>query len=520
MARIITNAEAADYDRASGNRWAYNGLDCLTMHGVWQELAPRLERDFRAERTYRAQLGLQAPAMQVIQRGICFDHEAAKHTIGVLERAEARAERVLQGIADNLPAWREHPKRPQKGGLNPRSPQQVKAFFFEACGITPLKNKAGKVGTDEYILIKIRDGKYRDARGPGRKLKPKQATEYQEAARKAAKAILFARDKNKLQDKPKAHIGNDRAYCELKVGNTATFRTASSSNALGLGDNLQNVTGSMRRLFPADEGCRMFYIDLEQAESNVLAHLAGDEGYIEAHMNPEVDTHTKVCMDIWPDLEWPEGNAGSADKEYADGLPYYRHYTYRFMAKKVQHALGRGGTYITVAADLGIPQSVAKQVVSDFASGVPGVMEYFDWLQHEGSDRKMHGVLVDEGKLIVPGIGVKRQFFERLWDKSTFRDALAFVCQAPVAWVCHVGFWRIWHYLDGKSLQGGADPLQVLMHQHDAVMGQYHEGREDLLEEAERLMRVPMKITDFRGKQREMVIGTEAGTGKTWEEAG
>jgi len=493
MAKIISNAEAAKYDRASNNRWAYNALDCCTMHGIWEELDSLM--DERARRTYGAQLGLQAPCMAVELRGINFDHDLARWFIHVRQRAVERTERIMHEYAERVPSWHDHDKRKQYG-LNPRSPDQVKAFFYEACGIPPIKNKEGKVSTDLKTLEKIRDRAYRKSA-------------YPEEARQVARCILQARDFGKQQDQPKAHVKNDRAHFKLSVGQTETFRLSSSKDNLGKGTNAQNVTGKMRRLFLPDPGMKLCYIDLEQAESNFLAHVSGDEAYIEAHVNPDVDTHTMVAKMCWPEANWAGDNAGSKDRAVAEAPGFYRHFSMRDLSKKVQHAIGRGGTKVTVGRDLGIPQKDAKAIIDRFAEGFPEVFNFMDWLHEE---------LKRTGEVIVPGYNVRRQFFDRVWETSVWRDALAFICQAPVAWNCHMGFWRIYQDLDGKSLEPGADPLQVLLHAHDAAMFQYQKDRPDLVRDAARKMMVPVDIADYKGNVRRMTIGVEAAVGDNWRD--
>jgi hypothetical protein len=493
MVKIISNAEVAGYDRASHNRWGYNALDCAVMHEVHSELADVMVERTRAGKVYRAQLGLQAPTMLCELRGIRFDHEEAKRVIGVLDRAAKRCRRIIDAWAESVPEWRSHPARKHEG-LNPNSPEQVKGFFYGALGIPEIRNKYGKVSTDLKTLEKIRDKKAANARSP-------------EAARQVAKAILHARDYIKQQDVPKAHVKLDRARFKLSVGQTKTFRMSSSADNLGQGSNVQNVTGRRRGLFLADPGYKLAYIDLAQAESNVLAHLSGDENYIEAHVNPDVDTHTMVAKMCWPEADWPGDGAGPLDTKKAKEPGFYRHFSMRDLSKKVQHAVGRGGTKVTVARDLNIPQRDAQDIIDRFFAGFPEVKNYMDWLHEE---------LKERGKLVVPGIDVPRLFFDRVWETSVWRDALSFVCQAPVAWCTHLGFWRVYKYLDGKSLEP-VDPLQLLLHAHDAIMIQYHEGREDLRRQAMELMLTPLRIRDYKGTVRTVTIGVEAEVGYDWK---
>lgn len=100
--------------------------------------------------------------------------------------------------------------------------------------------------------------------------------------------------------------------------------------------NLQNITASLRKMFVADPGYKLCGIDLEQAESREVGWLSGticgDWSYLDACYSG--DLHTLVARTAWPDLPWT--GDPKLDRRVAE-TPFYRHLTYRDMAKKLGH---------------------------------------------------------------------------------------------------------------------------------------------------------------------------------------
>ena len=88
-------------------------------------------------------------------------------------------------------------------------------------------------------------------------------------------------------------------------------------------------------MFVADPGFKICGIDLEQAESREVGWLSGiicgDWSYLDACYSG--DLHTLVARTAWPELPWTDD--AKLDRAVAD-TPFYRHLTYRDMAKKLE----------------------------------------------------------------------------------------------------------------------------------------------------------------------------------------
>jgi DNA polymerase I-like protein with 3'-5' exonuclease and polymerase domains len=257
--------------------------------------------------------------------------------------------------------------------------------------------------------------------------------------------------------------------------------------------NNQNITDEMREMFVADPGMKLAYLDLEQAESKVVALISGDPRYIEACSAG--DLHTYVCKLVWPNLPW--ANEPKADKAVAEQI-FYRHFTYRDMAKRGGHAKNYYAKNPTIAHHLKLSRQVAEDFGSGYYRAFPGIPAWHMRVaQRLASKHELTTIL-----------GRQRFFFGRWTDDSTIRKAIAFEPQSVVGEILNLGLYRIWRSLD--RVFGG--PVEILGQIHDAVLLQYPEELElEILPQALGLMRVqvptPSGILD---------IPTEASVGWNW----
>lgn len=459
--------------------WLYNGLDSALTHEIHGELTPQM--DSVAEGVYRFERACLAPAMCMMLRGVKVNPDIAA---GLRTQYEDRLRRI-QHILDTLAAefWGQ--------GLNANSPDQLGKFFFDYLGIKPVKHTdAGKPSTDRESLEEIRQ------KEPF--TKPfincilgvdlgEDDEDHHDGIRDLVKKLSIL----------KSGIDSDgRMRFSINVGATETGRWSSSKNCFGTGTNSQNITPELRQIFVADPGMKLAYIDLKSAESYATGYVAGDENYIAAIESGDI--HTSVATMVWSDRNWSGDLA--VDKDLAE-QPYYRHFTFRDASKRLGHLTNYKGTAWTASRLLKIEQSVARDFQQRYL------------LQFQGIDR-MHKAVAEElqktGQITTP-LGRRRYFMGRLWDDATIREAIAYNPQSLVGDILNVGLYRVWKQLDTMGPARGA--LQVLLQIHDAVLLQYPENREDLLEEARRLMEVPVEIG-----QRSMTIPAEAKVGYQWHD--
>ena len=514
MARIIRSSRVAKDLTGMYRRWAYNAHDCCVTAEIDQNLEPR--RDAVSRRIYGFEMACQSPAMAMQLRGILVDDLARQEGLTGLKKEEKGLERALnKRLLEGSCRWdgtqlnvghkpnqcepgRARHKWPKDIAdkyrkceicgadrivpkpFNPRSDDQTAHLFYDIFDVPKQRNKKGQVSTDKDCLDRI-------ARGwPG--------------MAGFVRCIKEARHIRKLIATLQSGVSADgRMRSSYNVGATVDSRWSSSESNRHEGTNLQNIPEKLRNIFIPDPGFEMFYADLEQAESNCIAHLAGDKKYIAAHATGNV--HVVAGRIFWPNLPWTGDFA--KDKAYmketvpswATHLPYYD------CSKRNQHGLNYGLSPQGIARQAHIPLSEAKDAYRRYFTEYPHIRAYHNEVSQE---------LRNTGELSTP-LGRRRQFFGRLWDKHTIRQGYAMRPQSMVAEILNCCLWRIWNEMDPSR-------VQLLQQGHDAILGQVREGDDEALEMIKRLMTIPVEVTDGQGITRTMTIGVDLKRGRNWRD--
>jgi DNA polymerase I-like protein with 3'-5' exonuclease and polymerase domains len=220
--------------------------------------------------------------------------------------------------------------------------------------------------------------------------------------------------------------------------------------------NLQNISDEMRRIFVPDKGKKFAQLDLAQAESRLVAHLALPFGknYLEACNSG--DLHTTVTKLIWKDLDWTSAPAKEIAKR-----KFYRDFSYRDMAKRGGHATNYGASSSTVAMHLKIPAEQARI----FQNGYLGA---FSELNKWHNSVKMRLV---NGRTITTSLGRRCQFLGRPWDNETIKSAIAYEPQSTIGDLLNEGLYRVWKQFD--LCWGTSGRLELVSQVHDSILFQY-----------------------------------------------
>jgi DNA polymerase-1 len=513
--RIINSAEIPPGLRNDESLWIYNGLDCMVTHQLHDVLGAQPDPG-TTELVYQFEKGLLAPALTAMRRGLRVDEDMreqlrvdlkARHRR--LSGMEKNAKNAWQVVDNHAPlqllahaVWHKP--------LNPNSPKQMKELLYEYYQL-PYQYKSAKgkrtVSTDRNALEGLTLTYIR--------------------SRPLLYMILKLRDLEKMLSVVNAPVGPDgRMRFSFNIAGTETGRWSSSKHIFDQGMNFQNITKELRAMFIPDEGHVFVYPDLEQAESRGVAYLSGDQAYIDACEGG--DLHTTVCRMVWPDLPWTGDLA--QDKELCSKTQYYRQYSYRDMAKRGGHGTNYYGQAKSMARNLKVDEKVMHRFMAMYYGGTIYTKSlktwgYEDMLDFEGVEvegklarvagafpgiQRWHDEIRTElqetGMLTTP-LGRRRQFWGRLKDDATLREAIAFVPQSLIGDILNIGVFRFWKALDpGHAMFMG----QV----HDAILGQVKEDALDkvmpLIQEA---MTVPVNING-----RTMVIPIEHSAGKNWRD--
>ena len=142
--------------------------------------------------------------------------------------------------------------------------------------------------------------------------------------------------------------------------------------------------------------------------------------------------------------------------------PYYRHYSYRFMCKKLGHGSNYGGKPQTLATQSKLPIPVVAAFQPKYFLAYPAHLQWQGWV---ASRIRRDGYLISL-------TGRQRHFWGRRTEDKTLREAIAYDPQCSLADIVNTAMLRIWR----------TDPyFQLYMHDHDALTFQYPEELEDKL---------------------------------------
>jgi len=465
----ITQASA--WPKSGNTLQVYCGLDSMLTLEIMGEL-----RNLRNEppAIYGFSRALQAPYLEIMQRGFAVDRIARTHAAEGLRIRIEKVQTLLNRLA--VAAW----GKP----LNPRSPQQLRDFFYSAMRLPEVwisQKGERKLSTNREALEKL---------------------EQYMQARPFISCILTIRDLAKQLEVFATDIDADgRFRTSYNVAGTETGRMSSSENAFGTGGNAQNISPALRYVFVADPGWKLCVIDLEQVEARDVGFfcgtILGDWSYLDACESG--DLHTTNATRIWPELPWPGDPKGN--RKFADQI-FYREFTYRDMAKRGSHLSNYYGQAWTMARALKIPPQLAIDFQDRYCKGpsaaFPCIPQWWQWVAMQ---------LQTTHQLITP-FGRQRHFFGRPGDDTTLREAIAFLPQSTTGDRMNVGVYRIWKHMP---------QVQLLAQTFDSVSFQYRESDDEdaIVTKALDLLQVELRY----GSRRYVVPG-EAKIGWNWGNAG
>lgn len=361
-----------DMDKTGAEYWRYCGLDCCTTYEVAMALTRELH-DKGILEFFQSQVTM--PVTKTLVRmewtGVRIDEGERKR---LRDHFEQEAERATED--------------PALGGINPKSSQQVLAKLAEM-GATP--RAQGKVTTGKTALKLLRD------KNP--KVRP------------FVDAVLATRAaRDSVSKSLKFKLATDgRTRCQFKTSVTKTGRISSTADTFNCGTNLQNQPKRVRSMYVPDEGLVMWACDASQIEARLTAALSGDEAYVRAYMDPDIDLHAEttvrlfhargVTMDIVRELI-----PGNSDE-----------FTWRDAGKRARHAMNYGigprnlmenmNAYVE---GLNITFREAKYFIEQFKTMHPGVVRWWDEVMRR----------VRVKRILVSPFGRYRHFLDRLSDSN------------------------------------------------------------------------------------------------------
>lgn len=435
----------------------YNGLDAAVTLEVLEVLQSQL--DNQTASTYAFSRALQGPVLEMRLRGIKVDKQRRADVLEEYARTLDHLERNLERIVgDGCGVY----------GFNWGSNKDLQHLFYEVMSLPPVR-KRGRVTVDRDAIERL---------------------EAYNVARPVIAHIKAMRGLRKKMGVLRSDIDSDgRIRTSINIAGTSTGRFSSSVSDFGTGSNLQNVEELLRSVLIADKGMKMGYFDAEQIQSRIVGaiewNIFKDGRYLDACESG--DLHTTVAKLCWPQLPWT-GNL-SSDQELAE-QPYYRHYSRRFMCKKIGHGTNFRGKPFTISQQAHVDIEVIQEFQPVYFKAFPAHEEWHEWVENE----------IRETGVIHSITGRRRQFWGRRDSDETVREAIAYDPQASEAYIVNNGMLQVWRHRD----------CELLLQNHDAIIVQYPEDREDeVVPKILAQLRYPVPLDH----DRELVIPYGAKTG-------
>ncbi len=348
--------------------------------------------------------------------------------------------------------------------FNINSPKQLGVILFEKLGLPVIKKTKTGYSTNAEVLEKLRD-------------------------------------KHEIIDKITDYrqiVKLNSTYVEglLKIINPKTGRIHSSFNQTitttgrisSTEPNMQNIPvktemgRDIRRVFVADDNCKLVDADYSQVELRVLAHMSGDENMIDAFKHGE-DIHSKTASQIF-------------DVDIKDVTSKQR-----IEAKAINFGIIYGKTDFGLSQDLNIPVPTAKAYIESYFSKYPKIKEFMDNAVETATETGYATTILNRRRYI-PEIKASN-FIVRNQGK---RFAMNAPIQGSAADIIKVAMVNVYNKLKENEMKS-----KLILQVHDELIV---EAVDEELELAEKIVREEME----NAQSMDVKLDVDLNTGNSWYE--
>ena len=346
--------------------------------------------------------------------------------------------------------------------FNINSPKQLGVVLFEKLGLPVIKKTKTGYSTNAEVLEKLRD-------------------------------------KHEIIDKITEYrqiVKLNSTYVEglLKIINPKTGRIHSSFNQTitttgrisSTEPNMQNIPvktemgRDIRKVFVADDNCKLVDADYSQVELRVLAHMSGDENMIDAFKHGE-DIHSKTASQIF-------------DVDIKDVTSKQR-----IEAKAINFGIIYGKTDFGLSQDLNIPVPTAKAYIESYFSKYPKIKEFMDNAVETATETGYATTILNRRRYI-PEIKASN-FIVRNQGK---RFAMNAPIQGSAADIIKVAMVNVYNKLKENEMKS-----KLIIQVHDELIV---EAVDEELELAEKIVREEME----NAQSMDVKLDVDLNTGNSW----
>ena len=348
--------------------------------------------------------------------------------------------------------------------FNINSPKQLGVILFEKLGLPVIKKTKTGYSTNAEVLEKLRD-------------------------------------KHEIIDKITDYrqiVKLNSTYVEglLKIINPKTGRIHSSFNQTitttgrisSTEPNMQNIPvktemgRDIRKVFVADDNCKLVDADYSQVELRVLAHMSGDENMIDAFKHGE-DIHSKTASQIF-------------DVDIKDVTSKQR-----IEAKAINFGIIYGKTDFGLSQDLNIPVATAKAYIDSYFNKYPKIKEFMDEAVESATETGYATTILNRRRYI-PEIKASN-FIVRNQGK---RFAMNAPIQGSAADIIKVAMVNVYNKLKENNMKS-----KLILQVHDELIV---EAVDEELEMAEKIVREEME----NAQSMDVKLDVDLNTGDSWYE--
>jgi len=312
-----------------GGSWRTPAAEAAAVALLAPALAERLDKAGLRELLEDVELPLSSVLARMQAIGVALD-------VGYLDE-------MAGGVRERMAALREEIYEHAGEEFNLNSPPQLREILYDKLGLSPGKRTPkGQLSTDASVLEKLRD------------------------ANPIVDALLQWRELDKLNSTylealPRQVDPRDgRVHTTFNQTGAATGRLSSNN------PNLQNIPvrgelgRQIRRAFvPGSPDQVLLVADYSQIELRILAHLAEDEGLMEAFASG-ADIHTATSARVF---DLPEDQVDPAT---------------RSRAKAINYGLAYGMNAWGLASRLEITPEEAQEFIDAYFASFPQIRDYLD----------------------------------------------------------------------------------------------------------------------------------------------
>ncbi len=351
--------------------------------------------------------------------------------------------------------------------FNLGSPKQLCAILYEKQGLPVLaKTAKGQPSTAESVLAELAD--------QGHAL-PQVIMQHRTLSK------LKSTYTDRLPEQINPRTG--RIHTSYHQAVTATGRLSSSD------PNLQNIpirTAEGRRIrqaFIAPAGYRIMAADYSQIELRIMAHLAQDEGLLDA-FRQGLDVHRATAAEVF---------GVSLEEVTADQ---------RRSAKAINFGLIYGMSAFGLAKQIGVDRKQSQDYIDRYFARYPGVLRYMENTRVQAADKGYVETLFGR-RLYLPEIHSKNQAMR----KGAERTAINAPMQGTAADIIKRAMIEVDAWLQDSGLDA-----RVVMQVHDELV---LEVREDLIDQVSTGLQQRMSAA----ASLDVPLLVETGVGDNWDEA-